>query len=262
VDLNYLPSSAIAAAQYAMDQLSPKILVSEIFGPTIQGEGALTGRLTVFVRTGGCDFKCLWCDSMHAVDVARKNEWQPMTPEAILDRVRELASEPILITLSGGNPALQPVADLIKRGRGLNYTFALETQGSIAKPWFRYLDHLILSPKPPSSGMPFRPSRLVDCIHAADPNGTMTGPKLSLKVVVMRERDFWFARMIYDTFAKPQGIPFFITPGNATPGGKFDLEGLRRRTGWLVKRVAEDRWYDVSIIPQIHTLIWENQQGV
>ena len=39
------------------------IAISEIFGPTIQGEGALIGKPTVFVRTGGCDYRCSWCDT-------------------------------------------------------------------------------------------------------------------------------------------------------------------------------------------------------
>jgi 7-carboxy-7-deazaguanine synthase len=42
------------------------ILISEIFGPTIQGEGALVGKPTVFVRTGGCDYRCDWCDTVYA----------------------------------------------------------------------------------------------------------------------------------------------------------------------------------------------------
>ena len=32
--------------------------IAEIFGPTIQGEGALIGEPTVFVRAGGCDYRC------------------------------------------------------------------------------------------------------------------------------------------------------------------------------------------------------------
>ena len=42
--------------------------VVEIFGPTIQGEGAEAGIPTHFVRVGGCDFRCSWCDTMYAVD--------------------------------------------------------------------------------------------------------------------------------------------------------------------------------------------------
>ena len=41
--------------------------VVEVFGPTIQGEGELAGVPTAFVRFGGCDYRCTWCDSLHAV---------------------------------------------------------------------------------------------------------------------------------------------------------------------------------------------------
>ena len=44
-----------------------KVRVSEIFGPTVQGEGPLIGKPTVFVRTGGCDYRCNWCDTLYAV---------------------------------------------------------------------------------------------------------------------------------------------------------------------------------------------------
>ena len=60
---------------------------------------------------------------------------------------------PIMVTLSGGNPAIQPLGPLIAEGHARGYRFALETQGSIARDWFADLDMLVLSPKPPSSGM-------------------------------------------------------------------------------------------------------------
>jgi len=43
------------------------VRISEIFGPTIQGEGPLIGRPTVFVRTAGCDYRCARCDTLYAV---------------------------------------------------------------------------------------------------------------------------------------------------------------------------------------------------
>lgn len=249
--------------------MNSKIFISEIFGPTIQGEGALAGRVTVFVRTGGCDFDCAWCDSMHAVAVANKHKWRPMDTGAVMARVVELSGAPCLVTLSGGNPALQPLADLIDLGRQIKYTFALETQGSIVKPWFHKLAHLILSPKPPSSQMRYRPDRLLACLDAAFV-GTPR-PNVSLKVVVMHELDYQFARTIYEDVARPYALPFFITPGNHTPppgarynaqGAEFDAGGVMARTRWLVERLRADRWYDVSVLPQIHTLVWGNEQGV
>ncbi|TIT89813.1 MAG: 7-carboxy-7-deazaguanine synthase QueE, partial [Mesorhizobium sp.] len=43
-----------------MTETRPAIRVSEIFGPTVQGEGVLIGLPTVFIRTGGCDYRCSW----------------------------------------------------------------------------------------------------------------------------------------------------------------------------------------------------------
>src|SRR5689334_14548897 len=89
------------------------ILISEIFGPTIQGEGALIGKPTVFVRTGSCDYRCSWCDTLYAVLPEYKSDWRSMTTEEIFAEVQCLSGhKPILVTLSGGNPAIQPLGDL------------------------------------------------------------------------------------------------------------------------------------------------------
>jgi 7-carboxy-7-deazaguanine synthase len=59
--------------------MKERIRISEIFGPTIQGEGPLIGRPTVFVRTGGCDYRCSWCDTLYAVLPEYRDEWKLMT---------------------------------------------------------------------------------------------------------------------------------------------------------------------------------------
>src|SRR6056300_1060971 len=119
------------------------IRVSEIFGPTIQGEGALIGEPTVFVRTGGCDYRCVWCDTMHAVDSEVRHTWTPMTTEVVWTEVQKLSNNtPITVSLSGGNPAIQPFGDLIDLGHSKGYRFALETQGSVPADWFSKLDTL------------------------------------------------------------------------------------------------------------------------
>ena len=85
------------------------IAVSEIFGPTVQGEGSVIGKPTVFVRTGGCDYRCSWCDSKFAVLPEFRSTWPRMSPEEVFAEVKRLSPCPILVTLSGGNPALQPL---------------------------------------------------------------------------------------------------------------------------------------------------------
>lgn len=231
-----------------------KLTISEAFGPTIQGEGALIGRPTVFVRTGGCDYRCSWCDSLYAVLPEYKDTWQVMTTEQVFSAIQTLSPEPILVTLSGGNPAIQPLGALIELGHEHGYTFCLETQGSVAPRWLGQLDYLTLSPKPPSSGMVTRWERLSSCILA--------GPgKTNLKVVVFDEADYAYAQDVHKRYPH---TPMYLQPGNATPPqiGEFDIEGVLEKTRWLVDKVIVDKWNDVVVLPQLHTLLWQNRRGV
>jgi 7-carboxy-7-deazaguanine synthase len=239
------------------------ICISEIFGPTVQGEGALIGRPTVFVRTGGCDFRCSWCDTLHAVESRFRTEWTAMSAEEILARVRVLAGPgPLMISLSGGNPALQPLGELLALGRAAGYTFAMETQGSIAKEWFAELDVLTISPKPPSSGMAADRLKLEECLKAAGKASS------SLKFVIADETDYLFARQ---TAAWYPELPVFLQPCNhqadkASAGScekePLDIEKNCARLRWLVDKVIADAWYEVRVLPQLHVLLWGNKRGV
>lgn len=238
-----------------------RIRVSEIFGPTIQGEGILIGLPTVFVRTGGCDYRCSWCDTLHAVDSEYREQWLPMGVEEIWQEVVKLSGgKPLTVSLSGGNPAIQPLAPLIARGREEGYRFALETQGSLAKDWFADLDVLVLSPKPPSSGMETDWHAFDDCLRmAAD------GPQVALKIVVFDERDYAYAR---DAAARYPHLQLYLQPGNHTPpppdddDAQVDIDGIIDRMLWLVGKVTEDRWFEARVLPQLHVLLWGNRRGV
>jgi 7-carboxy-7-deazaguanine synthase len=239
-----------------------RIFVSEIFGPTVQGEGALIGKPTVFVRTGGCDFRCRWCDTLYAVLPDYRHDWIPLSPGQILTSVEQLTGgHPILVTLSGGNPATQPLEPLIALGRARGYSFAMETQGSIACPWFAALDWLVLSPKPPSSGMTTEWKALEACLAAA---GGI--PRTMLKIVVFDEADYAFARLVAGRY---RALPVYLQPGNHTPAepnpagrAGVDRAGLHERFRWLVAKVVEDRWFEATVLPQLHVLAWGNQRGV
>ena len=146
---------------------SSLISVSEIFGPTIQGEGSLIGTQTIFVRTGGCDYRCSWCDTGYAVLPEHQDDWQKLSADAVMAEIETLSNQqPMWVTLSGGNPAMQELGQLIESGQAKGYQFSMETQGSIAQPWFSLLDQLTLSPKPPSSGMSFKRKGLDRCLEA------------------------------------------------------------------------------------------------
>ena len=92
-----------------------KIPVLEIFGPTIQGEGRVIGRKTMFVRTAGCDYRCSWCDSAFTWDGSAKDDIELLTAQDIYDRLKEIGGNQFdHVTISGGNPALiKGIQDLV-----------------------------------------------------------------------------------------------------------------------------------------------------
>lgn len=239
--------------------MTKQIRISEIFGPTIQGEGPLIGQPTVFVRTGGCDYRCVWCDTLYAVLPEHRDSWTPMTPAEIVSRVNELAGgQPVLVSLSGGNPALQPLDGVIALGRSDGHRFALETQGSVAQAWFAQLDWLILSPKPPSSQTMTDASSVEACLAAARGH-----PRCALKIVVFDDADYAYARA---TAALYPALPVYLQVGNPAPlsnaGERADIDDLMRRLRWLAGKVIADRWFAAHVLPQLHVLAWGNKRGV
>lgn len=232
--------------------------IAEIFGPTIQGEGALIGEPTVFVRAGGCDYRCSWCDSLHAVESRYRHNWASMEPGAVWDKVRQLSGgQPLTVSLSGGNPAIQDFGPLIGLGRAAGYRFACETQGSVARSWFADLDTLVLSPKPPSSGEQVDWDAFASCRTAAGGGGC----KQVMKIVIFDEVDYQWAKKVH---AYHRDLPLYLQPGNpeVDPATPVDAQSLADRLGWLTERAMADGWFAPRILPQLHVLIWGNKRGV
>jgi 7-carboxy-7-deazaguanine synthase len=234
-----------------------QLRIAEIFGPTIQGEGALIGEPTVFVRTGGCDYRCAWCDSLHAVDTKYRHTWAAMDTDAVWSEVQKLSKgNPLTVSLSGGNPAIQDFTHLIALGHAAGYRFACETQGSIAKPWFGDLDTLVLSPKPPSSGENVNWDAFDACVQAAKDAGSTV-----MKIVIFDDTDYTWA---LDVAGKYPDLPLFLQPGNleVDPDIAVDSQVLADKLLWLVDKTMHDNWFAPRILPQLHVLIWGNKRGV
>lgn len=237
--------------------------VIEIFGPTIQGEGPQAGLPALFVRFGGCDYACAWCDSMHAVDPVdvRKNAVY-MTEPQICNALAKVMAEKCLVVLTGGNPALHDLGQLVDDLHAIGFTVAIETQGSLWRPWMEKLDQLVISPKPPSAGM-------MGAKHERDLMGFMgsavahwsKGGEVASKIVVFHEEDLQWA---IDFFNATPGIDQFLSVG--TPVGMPESEAVDQvlaRFRWLCDRVkAEPALVHARVLPQLHVLAWGLAQGV
>lgn len=235
-----------------------KTPVLEIFGPTIQGEGRVIGRKTMFVRTAGCDYRCSWCDSSFTWDGSMKDEIQMMTAEEIYDRLYEIGGDCFNhVTISGGNPALiKGIQDLVDLFEEKNIESALETQGSRFQPWMRQINDLTVSPKPPSSGMKPNLQILDEVIDQC------VKETLNLKVVVFDDEDYEFAKQMHHRYPD---IPFYLQVGNPYLDDEVENHTARllKRYEDLVEKVMRSNdMNQVYVLPQLHTLLWSNMKGV
>jgi len=100
--------------------------INEIF-KSISGEAANAGYPTIFIRTYGCNLRCSYCDSLHAVE---GGEYKQMTPQEILDVCEKLNIKRVILT--GGEPLLQPDApELVDLLCNNGFTVEIETNGAV-----------------------------------------------------------------------------------------------------------------------------------
>ncbi len=136
--------------------------VSEIFGPTIQGEGPSTGRRAGFVRLGRCDLACRWCDTAYTWDWSGRNgvrydpvqELHDMGPDKVAEAVADMGVS--LVVVTGGEPFVQldELTDLASGLASEGYEVEVETNGRHAPPARLVLavTTFNVSPKLPNSG--------------------------------------------------------------------------------------------------------------
>ena len=136
---------------------------------TLQGEGFYAGNAAYFVRLGGCDVGCVWCDTKESWDA---NNHQQFESDDIKKWIKNTAAKIVVIT--GGEPLMHNLDDLTTTIKNENLQINLETSGS--HPFSGNIDWVCLSPKK------FKPV-LVDNYKFAN----------ELKIVVFNKSDFEFA---------------------------------------------------------------------
>lgn len=240
---------------------SQKLPLIELFGPTVQGEGEVIGQQTMFVRLGGCDYRCKMCDSMHAVDKdeIRKNATY-VTQEELVQMTLDRTPDHIKwITLSGGNPALWDLSTYVGKLTDEYKRFAIETQGTYYKDWMRRCEVITVSPKGPGMGEHCDRSVLKKHIDFFRPHSG-----LNLKVVAFNDGDLDFAEELAEEYWY---LPLYISLGNPIlPGTYIGKDEHRKmlldRYSWLCEDVMKRPKLGYAIVlPQLHVLTWSNEQG-
>lgn len=173
--------------------------LSEVY-TSCQGEGPGVGLMTQFIRFAGCNLRCPgWpCDTQHAIDPQLyRHEWKAVTPDQVMAYVQ---SYPKRVTLTGGEPFLQPSAEmdiLITALVERDYTVEVFTNGTIEWPYsVGYWTHsltIIMDWKLGGSGEdPLNEQRLE--------NLKRLGSKDAVKFVIKDENDFRQAVHLWQEF--------------------------------------------------------------
>ena len=136
---------------------------------TIQGEGYHQGRAAYFIRLGGCDVGCVWCDVKESWDLAKFEKFD------IEDLVQKVKQTPALVVVvTGGEPLMHNLDAFTLGLQKAGLKTHIETSG--AHPLSGSWDWICLSPKKFKAPLPEILS------HANE-----------LKVVIFNKSDFEWA---------------------------------------------------------------------
>ena len=136
---------------------------------TIQGEGFHAGKPAYFIRLGGCDVGCRWCDAKYTWN---PKVFPPVDVDEVVKRAKACAAQAIVIT--GGEPLLYHLEILTSRLRDVGFEIFLETSGT--HPFSGEFDWVCLSPK-----------------RQQPPLAEAFGRAHELKVIIQTEDDFLWA---------------------------------------------------------------------
>lgn len=164
--------------------------VQKIF-KTIQGEGPFVGMPAVFIRLGGCNLACDFCDT----EFENFNSW---SIEKIINEVIILNNNklPSLVVITGGEPLRQPITLLCEKLIELKFTVQIETNGTIYRPLPKEI-YIVCSPKAGKRGYTYIREDLLPNIQA-------------IKFVVAKNSNIY--NSIEEVGQTKYNIPVFIQP--------------------------------------------------
>jgi 7-carboxy-7-deazaguanine synthase len=228
----------------------PPVKIAEIFY-SIQGEGLLAGVPSVFVRTSGCNLRCVWCDTPYA---SWAPEGQDMRLGEILADVRRRWSTHVVVT--GGEPMIaEAIVPLTQGLKELDLHITIETAGTVDKPVV--CDLMSISPKLANS----TPRRREGGKRAAQHDRLRYQPEV-LKALMKRYE--YQLKFVVSSPDDLQEIDTILTDTGADrnrvllmPEGTT-AEAIYEKARWLVDICKRDR---LRYCPRLHIDLWGDERG-
>ena len=224
------------------------LVVSEVFGPTFQGEGPSTGQAAGFVRLGRCNLACRWCDTPYTWDWERHDPAVELTTMAVADVLARLDTMGVrLLVVTGGEPLLQQrhLPPLLAGAKERGWTVELETAGTLApSAAVDLVDRFNVSPKLANSGMAVERRYRPDVLRAFQAGG-----RAVFKFVAAGPDDL----AEVDTIVAECGLrPVWVMPEGT------DAATLLARLQALAPHVVARGW---NLTPRLHVLLWGDRRG-
>lgn len=231
-----------------------ELAISEVFGPTVQGEGPSLGRRCVFVRTARCNLSCRWCDTPFTWDwrgllgtaYDPAVEVKQRTVEDVRDQVLAMGAD--LAVFSGGEPMLQQAGltalayDLVAAGMEVE----VETNGTRPPtPELAGLVRFNVSPK---------------LTHSGDPEDRRIVPSVLRQLGAMGAA-FKFVAQHPDDLTEVATVAALaeLAPGQVwvMPEG-ITAAAVEAGTRALADAVVARGW---NLTTRLHVLTWGNERG-
>ncbi|AYP69991.1 QueE-like radical SAM domain [Mycobacterium phage CRB2] len=235
----------------ARDMVVP---TSEVFGPTLQGEGPYAGRPVQFLRTMGCNLSCSWCDTPYTWD-GQRFDLQKENLGLTGGEIAQLLQPGTDLVLSGGEPLLhQANAGLLyalDAARELGCRVHVETNGTIA-PTTDFMARCsiwMVSPKMPHAGV--HRGKQNPALNPAWPEIARWNWHAHLKVVVRNATD------VMEVFGWAEQIGWPKSRVWVMPIGTTSEELLAR---WeeIASMAAQLR---INATQRLHVLAWGDTKG-
>jgi len=235
------------------------LYLADVFGPTFQGEGPSTGRLAMFVRLGGCNLHCHWCDTGYTWDAERWDLREQIRPVPWQRVAAYLAGAvrpdrvPLLVVTGGeplGHQSRPPFRQLLAAAAELGMDIEVETNGT----------------RVPAPELPGDPVYNVSpkLAHAGDPAELRIVPDALAAFADLAARDRARFKFVVQTVDQLDEVGELVADHRLPPASVWVMpEGTDAGTVVAGARLLADpvlhRGWNFTV--RLHTLLWGDERG-
>ncbi len=237
------------------------LIVSEIFGPTAQGEGPAIGQPCGFIRLMACNLSCSWCDTPYTWDSQRfdlKLEGKPISAREAAEKVGSMGVD--LCVISGGEPLLHQkrvewaeLLELLRYEYGISVH--IETNGTIVpnETTISGVDLFVVSPKLSHAGDPPEKRIRLEALEAfVDIASSSEQRQVAWKFVAQKPQDLDEISVLAYSLGIPPHRVWVMPEGISSSELQANLEHI-------AAPVIERGW---NLTTRLHVLAWGSRRGV